>query len=76
MQAWALERGVEVVPHGLRKNAVNALLEAECSTAEVSAITGQSLKMVEHYAKKRNQKRLGGSAILKFDAARQRRAKK
>lgn len=75
MQAWARERGQEIVPHGLRKNAVNALLEAGCSAAEVSAITGQSLKMVEHYAKKRNQKRLGGSAILKFDGARQRRNK-
>lgn len=76
MQKWALERGQEIVPHGLRKNAVNALLEAECSTAEVSAITGQSLKMVEHYAKKRNQKALGGSAIVKFDKARQSRGKK
>ena len=75
MQAWASEHSQEVVPHGLRKNAVNALLEAGCSSAEVSAITGQSLKMVEHYAKRRNQKRLGGSAILKFDAARQKRGK-
>jgi integrase len=76
LQAWAREHGVEIVPHGLRKNAVNALLEAECSTAEVSAITGQSLKMVEHYGKRRDQKRLGGSAILKFDAARQKRGEK
>lgn len=76
LQAWAAERGLHVVPHGLRKNAVNALLESECSVAEVSAITGQSLKMVEHYAKKRNQRRLGGSAIIKLDAARQKRGEK
>jgi hypothetical protein len=46
----------------LRKNAVNALLEAGCSAAEVSAITGQSLEMVEHHPEKR-QKLFGGSAI-------------
>jgi hypothetical protein len=56
------------VPHGLRKNAVNALLEAECSTAEVSAITGQSLQMIEHYAKHRNTAKLASTAILKFEA--------
>jgi len=67
IQAWAKTRGHHVVPHGLRKNSVNALLEAGCSTAEVSAITGQDLKTIEHYAKKRNQERLGRSAILKFE---------
>jgi hypothetical protein len=61
-------KGHHIVPHGLRKNAVNALLEAECSVAEVSAITGQSLQMVEHYAKERDQAALGRSAILKFEA--------
>jgi len=75
IQAWAKERGYKIVPHGLRKNAVNALLEAECSTAEVSAITGQTLQMVEHYAKLRNQTALGKAAILKLDAARQKRNK-
>lgn len=73
LQAWAKERGQKVVPHGLRKNAVNGLLEAGCSEAEAAAITGQSLKMVAHYAKQRNQKRLGKAAILKFEAARQKR---
>jgi stage V sporulation protein SpoVS len=67
LQAWALAKGHQVVPHGLRKNAVNALLEAECSVAEVSAITGQDLKTIEHYAKGRNQERLGRSAMLKFE---------
>jgi integrase len=68
LQKWARARGQEIVPHGLRKNAVIALLEAECSVAEVSAITGQSMQMVEHYAKKRNRGKLAASAILKFEA--------
>lgn len=76
LKGWIRERGRDDVIHGLRKNAVNALLLAECSTAEVSAITGQSLKMVEHYAKQRDQARLGQAAILKLDTARQKRAKK
>lgn len=60
---------LHIVPHGLRKNAVNAILEAGCSVAETSAVTGQSLQMVEHYAKKRNQKRLSSSAILQWENA-------
>lgn len=73
LQTWAAARGAKIVPHGLRKNAVNALLEAGCSSAEVSAITGQSLKTVEHYAKKRDRAVLGKAAILKFEGARQSR---
>jgi integrase len=68
LQKWAATRGQKIVPHGLRKNAVNALLEAECTVAEVSAITGQSIQMIEHYAKKRDRAHLGRSAILKFEA--------
>lgn len=68
IQKWAKARGQQIVPHGLRKNAVNALLEAGCSAAEVSAITGQSLQMIEHYAKERDRAHLGRSAILKFEA--------
>ncbi len=58
----------DFTPHGLRKNAVNALLEAGCSTAEVSAITGQSLPMVAHYARGVNTKRLAKSAVLKWES--------
>jgi integrase len=54
-------------PHGLRKNAVCALLEAGCSEAETAAITGQSLRMVMHYAQKVNQKRLATSAMAKWE---------
>jgi site-specific recombinase XerD len=68
IQAWVQERfGVHIVPHGLRKNAVNALLEAECSVAETAAISGQSLQMVEHYAKRRAQPKLARGALLKWD---------
>lgn len=68
LQKWARARGCEIVPHGLRKNAVNSLLEAGCSTAEVASITGQSLQMIEHYAKQRDSGHLSGAAILKFEA--------
>jgi 2-keto-3-deoxy-6-phosphogluconate aldolase len=47
---------------------VDALLESGCSTAEVSAITGQDLQTIEHYAKQRDRAHLGRSAILKFEA--------
>lgn len=67
IQAFASGLGYEVVPHGLRKNAVNALLEAGCSAAEAASISGQSLQMVEHYAKRRSQSKLGQAAILKWE---------
>jgi integrase len=67
IQAWATERGADVVPHGLRKNAVIALLQAECSIAETAAISGQTLQMVEHYAKQRNQAKLATAAILRWN---------
>jgi integrase len=66
LQGFAGGLGVKIVPHGLRKNAVNALLEAGCSAAETASISGQSLQMVEHYAKARSQQRLGDSAVLKW----------
>ncbi|WP_339083801.1 tyrosine-type recombinase/integrase [Hyphomicrobium sp. ghe19] len=58
-----------LVFHGLRKSSVVMLLEAGCSDAEVSSITGQSREMVEHYAKQVNQARLAASAILKWENA-------
>ena len=67
LQRFAADRGHKVVPHGLRKNAVNAMLEAGCSVAETAAVTGQSLKMVEHYAKRRSTRRLASAAILKME---------
>jgi hypothetical protein len=61
-------RQQKCVFHGLRKSAVVMLLEAGCTDAEVSAITGQSREMVEHYAIAVNQKKLAASAILKWEA--------
>jgi hypothetical protein len=61
-------REQKCVFHGLRKSAVVMLLEAGCTDAEVSAITGQSREMVEHYALAVNQKKLAASAILKWEA--------
>lgn len=59
--------GLELVPHGLRKNAVNSLLEAGCTVAEVAAITGQTYRIVEQYAAQVDQERLGSAAIIKFE---------
>ncbi len=70
LQAWAKERGHHVVPHGLRKNAVNSLFEAGCTAAEVSGITDQSIGMLEHYAKGRNKLKLGQAAVTKLGVAR------
>lgn len=71
LKAFAAEQGAVLVPHGLRKNAVNALLEAGCTDYEVQAITGQSLQMIAHYARKVNRKKLGKAAILKFETKRE-----
>lgn len=61
-----LESGV--VFHGLRKNATVNLLEAGCSEAEVSSITGMSLQMVVHYGKGAKQRRLAVEAMKKLEA--------
>jgi hypothetical protein len=66
IQKWATGKGFDVVPHGLRKNAVNQMLEAGCTVAEVSSITGQDLKTIEHYAKRRNTEHLSRSAMGKM----------
>jgi hypothetical protein len=58
-----------LVFHGLRKSAVVMMLEAGCTDAEVSGITGQSRKMVEHYARMVNQERLAAAAVLKWENA-------
>lgn len=69
LQEHGAQFGVELVPHGLRKNAVNALLEADCSVAQTAAISGQTLQLVEHYAKQRDQKKLADSAVLRWENA-------
>lgn len=67
LQAFTAALGAKTVPHGLRKNAVNALLEAECSVAEVASITGQTYAMVEHYAKGINQRTMAKAAVIKLE---------
>lgn len=67
VQAFAKAKGFKIVPHGLRKNAVNALLEVGCSVAQTAAISGQTLQLVEHYARRRDQARLGNAAILQWE---------
>lgn len=73
LQEWAKARGHKVVPHGLRKNAVNSLFEAGCTAAEVAGITDQSIGMLEHYAKGVNKLTLGRAAVVKLDAVRKAR---
>lgn len=67
LQAFTAALGAKTVPHGLRKNAVNALLEAGCTIAETASITGQSYKIVEHYARDINQRRMAKAAVYKLE---------
>jgi integrase len=75
LKAHGAAHGLEVVPHGLRKNAVISLLEAGCSVYEVMAITGQSQNIVAQYAEGRNQRKLAGGAVLKLENSRTKRDK-
>lgn len=70
LKAHCAAFGLDLVPHGLRKNAVIALLEAGCSIAETASISGQSFQMVEYYAKMRDQGKLASAAVLKWNANR------
>jgi integrase len=55
--------------HGLRKNAAVALADAGCEVLEIAAITGHlKLEMVQHYSKRRDQRRHALSAIDKWEA--------
>ena len=56
-----------LVFHGLRKTAVVTLLEVGCTDAEVSAITGQSRRMIIHYAKRVSQEKLARAAMGKWE---------
>ena len=53
--------------HGLRRAAITSLIEAGCTPAEVSAITGQTMQMVEHYATDRNREKLARQAMNKWE---------
>lgn len=66
LKSFAASHGVDRVPHGIRKNAVISLLEAGNSMVETAAVSGQSLGMVEHYAKQRDVERIGTAAVLRW----------
>jgi integrase len=56
--------------HGLRKNAAQALAEADCTISEIMAITGhRSPAMAMHYAKRAEKKKLARKAIDRWEAA-------
>lgn len=67
--AMARLRGAGVVFHGLRKNAVNMLLEAGNTEAEVSAIVEMSEQMVRHYSRDVNKRRLAINGMRKLEEA-------
>lgn len=56
----------ECVLHGLRKSAAVALIEAGCTQHQAAAITGQTLKMLEEYAKDHDQAKLAREAMDKW----------
>lgn len=68
LKAFSAAAGAPSVPHGLRKNAVIALLEAGCSVAQTAAVSGQSLSMVEWYARRRNQSTLADAAMEAWES--------
>ena len=69
LQAFGKLNGHKIVPHGLRKNAVNTLLEVGCTVAQVASVTGQTLQTIEHYAKRRSGKKLSTSAMGNWEGA-------
>ena len=61
--------GITTLEDKILQRAVVMLLEAGCTDAEVSAITGQSRDMVAHYSIMVNQRKLARAAILKWEGA-------
>jgi integrase len=54
--------------HGLRKNAAVELANAGCDAFEIAAITGhRTVGMVQHYAKRHDQRRRARSAMDKWE---------
>lgn len=65
--AMARLREAGMVFHGLRKNAVNMLLEVGCTEAQVSALVEMSEQMVRHYARDVDKRRLAVEAMKKLE---------
>src|SRR3546814_8970740 len=54
---WCKRATGRYTPHGLRKNATNALFQSGCTTAEVASVTGhKTLAMLELYGRDRGQR--------------------
>lgn len=70
---WCVEAGLpHCSAHGLRKAATVRLIEAGCTAAQASAITGHdSWQVLERYARERDRKKLADDAmaLLTGDAA-------
>lgn len=66
---YAEETGARYKVHGLRKNAVIALLQAGSSVHETAAVTGQSEEMVLYYARQIQQEALAHSAVARWEQA-------
>lgn len=61
-------REERIVFHGLRKNAVNNLLEVGCTETQVGAIVNMSEQMVRHYGRDVNLKRLARDGMQMLEA--------
>lgn len=58
----------DCVLHGLRKSAAVALIEAGCTPHQAAAVTGHaSIRMLEEYARDRDQAKLGRDAMEKWE---------
>jgi hypothetical protein len=66
LRAFAVEREYKIVPHGLRKNDVNSLLKTGYTAAETVVVSGQSLTLVERFARRRDTGKLTARAIEKL----------
>ena len=56
--------------HGLRKNATSALLKADCTADQVTAITGHiTTQMIEKYGREVSKRRQSKAAIVKLSDA-------
>ncbi len=67
----------DCVLHGLKKSSAEALAEAGCSEREIMAVVGhRTTRMVSHYTKRADKKRLAKAAILKLEKAQRRKIAK
>src|SRR3546814_6064883 len=71
---WCKRATGRYTPHGLRKNATNALFQSGCTTAEVASVTGhKTLAMLELYGRDRDQSKMSIVAMGKWSKTNQER---